>query len=499
MIADNDLLSMQQARILAENAGVAQKRLAELPQDFLDGVVGRIASALENHARELALLAYEETGYGNLRDKEIKLLFVCRALSRVLDGKKCVGALKEDAIGNILEVGVPRGPVAALCPSIDPVSTAASTALLAVKSGNAVVFCLHPRAARAMAKTLDIAIEAGLAAGLPENSLAYLPIPARQGVAELLGHPDIRLVVNSGVERLLDVCRQSGKPMIYGGTGNGPAFIERSADIRAAAEDIVVSKAFDCGTSPSAEQCVVVDAVIENEARLAFRQCGAYFMTEKESAALAAMLFQPDGRHRRDLVGVDAPTVAERAGFKAPGATVLIADRRFVSETDAYNRELLAPILPWYVEDDWRHACEKCIELLLRGRTGHSLSIHSKDSDVVRQFALKKPVARMLVNSPASLGGMGATSGLFPAMTLGSSTGLGITSDNLSPDNLVYVRRIGYPERSAEDFLRCIGAGKCTDTVAKANELSASHEKQDEFEALKHALRETIRGLQDLH
>ncbi len=496
MLADNDLLSMQQARILAENAGAAHKALAAFPQERLDGVVERIASAMEGHARELAQLSCEETGYGNPRDKEIKNLFASRALCRALRGVHCVGALKTDASGNILEVGVPRGPVAVLCPSTSPVSTTVSAALLAVKSGNAAVFCLHPRAARVMARTLDMIIEAGKDAGLPENAIAYLPLPARQGVAELIGHPAVRLVLNSGVDRMMALCRAGGKPMIYGGTGNGPAFIERSANILRAAQQIVFSKSFDYGTAPSAEQCVVVDAAVEPEARQAFRQYGAYFMTEQEAAALKDMLFQPDGRRRRDMVAVDAPTLARRAGFQAPGASVLVADRRFVSETDAYNRELLAPILPWYVEDDWRHACEKCIELLLYDRSGHSLSIHAEDPEVVRQFALKKPVARVLVNSPACFGGMGATSGLFPAMTLGSSYGLGITSDNLSPRDLVYVRRIGYLERSADEFLRCIGAGA---GAAGSPRIPQESSGDNEFEALRRALRDSMRGLYGHH
>ncbi len=491
MLADNDLLSMQQARILAENAGAAQKGLAEFSQEKLDAAVAGVASAMEAHVRELALLSCEETGYGNARDKEIKDLFVCRALRRSMEGVRCVGALREDPAGNVLEVGVPRGPIAVLCPSTSPVSTAIAAALVAVKSGNAAVFCLHPRAARVMARALDMIIEAGRHAGLPENALSYLPLPARQGVAELIGHPAMRLVLNSGVDRMLPLCRDCGKPMIYGGTGNGPAFIERSADVRLAAEQIVLSKSFDYGTAPSAEQCVVVDGAVESEAREAFLQCGAYFMTDEEATALGSMLFQPDGRRRRDMVAVDASTLARRAGFQAPGASVLIADRRFVSEADAYNRELLAPILPWYVEDDWRHACEKCIELLLYDRSEHSLNIHAQNPEVDSQFALQKHVARVLVNSPACFGGMGATSRLFPAMTLGSSFGLGISSDNLSPLNLVYVRRIGYAERSVGDFLRCIGAGAGTESGQRARHAGGG---DGSMEALKLAILRSMRG-----
>ncbi len=487
MLADNDLLSMQQARILAENAAAAQKKLADFSQDRLDAAVRHVAGVLAEYAGELASQEWEETGYGNPRDKEIKNRFACLGVGRALEGLKCVGALKEDGAGNILEVGVPRGPVAALCSSLSAVSALISTALAAIKSGNAVVFSLHPRAVRSMQRASELAAEAAADAGLPEGTVSCLSVPARRGAMELMSHPAIRLVLNSGADRMLGLCNQSGKPVIYGGTGNGPAFIERTADLAKAAEDIISSKIFDCGTSPSAEQCVVVDAPAEAQAREAFRSRGAYFMTDREASALGAMLFQADGRHRRDLVGVDAPTIARRAGFEAPGATVLMADRRFVSETDSYNRELLAPILPWYVEDDWRHACEKCIELLLYDRSGHSLSIHSSDKEVVRQFALKKPVARVLVNAPACFAGMGATSGLFPAVTLGSSFGLGITSDNLSPFNLVYIRRIGYAQRSTGAFFAEMAGG--------GEKHAAAAGDPDAFEELKRSLSEAIRRI----
>ncbi len=451
MIADNDLLSMQYARILAENAKEAQKKLALFPQEKLDSIVESIACEMEKHAGALAAMSCEETEYGCVKDKETKNLFVCRSVKEALRGMRCVGPLREDDCGRIREVGVPLGVIAALCPSTSPVSTTVCKALLAVKSGNAIVFTLHPRAARTMRRALDLIIEAAVKAGLPENCISYLSLPARRGAVELMQHPAVSLILLTGVFDLLDEAVASGKPLICGGTGNGPAFIERTADIRQAAADIIQSKTFDFGIAPSAEQCVVVDAPVAEEVRKAFLEQGAYFMTEEEVRAMAARLFHHDGRRRTDMVGIDAPSLARKAGFEVPAGTrVLIAERRYVSDTDAYNRELLAPILPWYVEDDWRLACEKCIELLLFDREGHTLTIHSRDDEVIRQFILKKPVARVLVNTPASLGGMGMTTDLFPSMTLGSGlAGRGITTDSVSPMNLVYIRRVGCPVRRA--------------------------------------------------
>ena len=482
MIADKDLLSMQYARILAENAREAQKKLAAFSQERLDEIVEHVAGEMEEHARALAVMSFEETDYGRREDKLAEILFVCRRVRQALRGMRCVGPLKYDASGNILEVGVPRGVIAALCPSTSPVSTTIYKALLAIKSGNAIIFTLHPRAERCMGRTLDLIISASVACGLPEGCISYLSTTTKSGI--------------TGVASMLDAAEAAGKPLICGGTGNGPAFIERSADVRQAVRDIVFSKTFDCGIAPSAEQCVVVDARIAEETRRAFEAEGAWFMGEKETRALAEVLFHHDGRRRRDLLGIDAPTLARRAGFEAPAGTkLLIAERKYVSDTDVYNRELLAPVLPWYVEDDWMHACEKCIELLLFDRAGHTLVIHSRDAEVIRQFALKKPVARLLVNTPAALGGMGATTELFPAMTLGSGfAGHGMTSDNVSPMNLVYIRRVGYGVRSADEAL-CALYDRNREGREEAPGVQA--EPEDRLETLRRLLREAVRALSD--
>lgn len=495
MIADKDLLSMQYARILAENAREAQKKLAAFSQERLDEIVEHVAGEMEAHARALAVMSFEETDYGRREDKLAEILFVCRRVREALRGMRCVGPLKCDASGNVLEVGVPRGVIAALCPSTSPVSTTIYKALLAVKSGNCIIFTLHPRAERCMGRTLDLIISAASACGLPEGCISYLSTTTKSGTVELMRHPAVSLVLATGVTAMLEAAEASGKPLICGGTGNGPAFIERSADVRAAVRDIVFSKTFDCGIAPSAEQCVVVDARIAEETRRTFEAEGAWFMGEKETRALAGVLFHHDGRRRRDMLGIDAPTLARRAGFEAPAGTkLLIAERKYVSDTDVYNRELLAPVLPWYVEDDWMHACEKCIELLLFDRAGHTLVIHSRDAEVIRQFALKKPVARLLVNTPAVFGGMGATTELFPAMTLGSGlAGHGMTSDNVSPMNLVYIRRVGYGVRSADDVLRSLHDRFPEGTVPCACPPQADNE--DRLETLRRLLREAVRAL----
>ena len=490
MIADKDLLSIQQARILAEGAREAQRKLAELPQEKLDAAVECMAHELSPHAHELARMSHEETGYGNPRDKEFKNRFVCERLPQALRKMRCVGILSEDSERGTIDIGVPAGVIVALCPVTSPVSSTIYKTLLAIKSGNAIIFSPHPCAEKSMARTLDLLIKTAASCGLPEGSVSYLSTVAKSGTLELMHHPATSLLLITGVPSMFGAAGRTGKPVIYGGSGNGPAFIERSADLRQAADDIVQSKTFDNGIAPSAEQSVVVDAPVADTLRRALLERGAHFMSEDESLKLAAFFFGPDGRRKKGVIGLPAPRLARRAGFTVPDdTTVLVAERRYVSDADPFSREMLSPVLAWYVEDDWRHACEKCLELLLYDKNAHTMTIHSRDAEVIRLFALKKPVGRLLVNTPAALGGMGASTHLFPAMTLGGgASGFGITPDNVSPLNLIHVRKVGY------------GIGRVADLKPppSALEHDATQDKHAaKLRALQQVLQEAARVLND--
>ncbi len=452
-IVDNDLLSIQEARILAENAFESQKELATFSQEKLDEIVESMADSVEKHIQTLAVMSNEETDYGKQQDKCLKNQFVCGYARKQLRGMRCVGIIGEDKQNQMMDIGVPVGVIVALCPATSPVSTTIYKTLISIKSGNSIIFSPHPRAKNTITKVLDIMKEVAESKGLPEGSLAYLNTVTKSGTCELMGHYATSLIMNTGVSNLLKAAYKSGKPVIYGGTGNGPAFIERTADIKQAVKDIINSKTFDNGIVPSAEQSIVVDGPIADKVRQELLENGAYFMSEEESVKLATHFFS-DGKSRSECVGVSAITLAQRSGFSVPDNTsVLLVERKFVSDEDPYSKEILCPVLTYYVEDDWMDACEKCIELLLSKRNGHTLVIHSKDQEVIRLFALKKPVGRMLVNTPATLGGIGATTNLFPSMTLGSgSAGDGITSDNVSPMNLIYTRKVGYGVRNFDSI-----------------------------------------------
>jgi len=449
---DYDLLSIQEARILVENASQAQKRLSAFPQEALDRAVEGVAAEMKHHLRELALLSVQETDYGNWEDKLLKGRFVCENVCGALRGMKCVGIIRRDTARQTMDVGVPRGTIVALCPAASPVSTTIYKVLIAIKSGNTIIFSPNPKAKKTMSHALDLMIRAAEANGLPQGAVSYLHTVSLPGIAELMNHSAVAMLLLTGVPSMLPLAEKSGKQILYGGTGSGPVFIERTADLEQAVQDIVCSKTFDYGTAVAAEQSVVVDAPVSSAVKREFQRAGAYFMEKAEADRLGRLIFRNDGNFDEKFIGKSAAFLARAAGFTVPeGTSLLLTEQDYVSQKAPFIKETLCPVLAYYVEEDWQHACEKCIELLLSEKRSHTLTIHSRDPLVIEQFALKKPVARVLVNTPGVFGGIGMTTNLFPAMTLGSGpAGLGATADNVSPLNLIYIRKVGWGVRTAD-------------------------------------------------
>lgn len=451
---DNDLLSIQEARILAENAREAQKQLAAFSQQKLDNIVGHMAKEICKYAREFAVMSYEETGFGKWQDKFIKNIFASDFLYKKIRDMKIVGIIGENKESKTMDIGVPVGVIAALLPSTNPVSTAIYKTLIAIKSGNAIVFSPHPKAKKTTGQVLDILIRTAEANGLPSGAIGYLRTIANSGTVELMNHKDTAIILATGVPKMIKAAYAVGKPIIHGGPGNGPAFIERSADIKQAVADIITSRTFDNGIVSASEQSIVVEECIAEQVRQELRKTGAYFLSEEEAVQLGKFFLRPDGSMNPEIVGKSAVELARKINMFVPENTeVLISEQKYVSYANPYSREKLCPVLAFYVEKDWMNACEKCIELLLNEGQGHTLVIHSKNEKVIKEFALKKPVSRVLVNTPATLGGIGATTNLFPALTLGcGAAGGGFTSDNISPINLVNIRKVGYGVRHLEDI-----------------------------------------------
>jgi acetaldehyde dehydrogenase (acetylating) len=448
---DKDLASIAEARALARAARQAQPLLAELSQDQIDRIVSLMAEAVTAHAEALAQLAVDETGYGVVSDKVQKNLFSSRQVYEFIKPMKTVGVVNRIEDRKIVEIAEPFGVVAAVVPSTNPTSTAIYKVLIALKARCPIVISPHPSAARCITRTVEIMAEAAQRAGAPTGSIGWMKTVTLEGTQELMKHRDVAVILATGGMGLVRAAYSAGKPAYGVGPGNAPCYIEASADLDKAASDIVLGKTFDYGVLCSSPNSVVVDESVAGESRRQFEARGAYFLNQTEMDLLAKVLVTPQRLPNPSLVGKSALFIAGKAGISAPsGTTVLIAPLTGVGRDYPLSIEKLCPILSWYVVKDWREGCERCIQILRYGGMGHTMSIHSKNDDVILQFGLKKPAFRICVNTPTTHGSIGLTTGLDPAMTLGcGGWGGNITSDNISPRHLLNIKRLAYEVRPA--------------------------------------------------
>ena len=451
MELDNDLRSRQQARELARQAGEAQKILSEFPQEKLDAIVEAVGEAFSKEAASLAEMAVQETGFGNIRDKTAKNRFAADTVRQAVRGMKTVGILSRDSQKKLWEIGVPVGVIAAIVPSTNPTSTVCYKTMIALKAGNAIVFSPHPKAIACTRRAAQIVAEAAEKAGAPRGAVACLSIPALAGCQELMAADPVRLILATGGPAMVKAAYSSGKPAIGVGAGNGPAYIHHSADVAHAMTCIARSKTFDNGTVCASEQSIIVEKPLEEQVRAEGRRQGFYFMDTQEAGKLGKLLFRPNGTLNPEIVGKSAERLAELARFAVPqGTRVLVAREQEAGPTRPYSMEKLCPVLAFFVMDSEEAVLEKCMEVLRHEGSGHTFAIHAMDEGVIRRFAAKIPVSRFLVNTPAALGGIGATTELFPALTLGcGAVGGSSTSNNISPLDLINLRRVAWDTETA--------------------------------------------------
>lgn len=446
MELDRDLAARQQARELARQAEQAQKKLAEFSQAQLDQIVEAIAAAFSGAAVTLAEEAVQETGFGNIRDKTAKNRFASEKVLSAVKDMKTVGILSRDDRKQLWEIGVPVGVIAAIVPSTNPTSTVCYKAMIALKAGCAIVFSPHPKAISCTRHAAEVAAKAAEAAGAPRGTIGCLTVPALPGCQELMTAPEVRLILATGGPAMVRAAYSSGKPAIGVGAGNGPAYIHASADVQAAIACIAASKTFDNGTVCASEQSIIVEKRMEEAVHAEAQRQGFYFMPEEEAGKLARLLFRPTGGLNPEIVGKSALALSKLAGFEVPpGTRILVAREQQAGPTRPYSMEKLCPVLAFFVMENEDAVLEKAVEVLRHEGSGHTFVIHAQDEAVVRRFALEIPVSRFLVNAPAALGGIGAATNLFPALTLGcGAVGGSSSSNNVSPLDLINIRRVAW-------------------------------------------------------
>lgn len=442
---DVDLVALQEMRDAVNRAYDAQAQIKHYSQEQIDHIVAAMAAAGEAAAEALAEMAVAATGLGVVADKTVKNLLATRELHRYIADMKTVGVIRKDPERRVLEIAEPVGVIAALVPTTNPTSTAMYKSIIAVKSRNAIVISPHPRAVKCTCEAARIMAEAAEKAGAPKGLIHCLETVHMDATDALMRHPKVSLVLATGGSAMVKAAYQSGTPALGVGPGNVPVFVERTADVRRAVAHIIAGKTFDNGTVCASEQAVIADEPIADEVVAELKRQGGYFMSPEEVDKVSATVIHGSGVNPA-VVGQSAARIASMAGIEIPpGTRVLIAPLAGVGPQYPLSREKLSPVLAFYTAPDWRAACHRCIELIEFGGVGHSMGIHSQDEEIIMAFAMEKPVFRILVNTPTTHGAVGATTGLAPALTLGSGTwGGSATSDNVGPLNLINIKRLAY-------------------------------------------------------
>ena len=443
---DKDLASIAEARALARRAKAVAPVLAELSQAQIDAIVDAMAAAATPQAEALARLAHEETGYGVVADKIQKNLFASERIYKFIRPMKTVGVVRRLDDRKVVEIAEPFGVVAAIVPTTNPTSTALYKILISMKARCPIVISPHPSAVRCITRSAEIMNDAARRAGAPDGAINWMTTVTLEGTQELMKARETAVILATGGMGLVRAAYSAGKPAYGVGPGNAPAYIERSADVPKAVLDIITGKTFDNGLLCSSENSVVCDAPLVEEVKRQFSANGGYFLSPAEIDLLGKALVTPQRLPNPAFVGKPASFIAQQVGIKAPAGTrVLIAELAGVGRDYPLSIEKLCPVLSFYVVADWKEGCERCKQILRYGGMGHTMSIHSRNDDVVLQFGLKKPAFRIVVNTPTTLGSIGFTTSLDPSMTLGcGGWGGNITSDNIGPQHLLNIKRLAY-------------------------------------------------------
>jgi len=447
MSADKDLISVQQARDLVEAAHRAQSEVVRFDQGKIDRICETMALAALRESPRVAALAVEETGYGVAADKEVKNRFAAEDVWNYFKHLRTVGVVSETK--DVVEIASPRGVVAGIIPSTNPTSTAIFKILIAIKSRNAIVLSPHPSAARCINETVKAMREAGVKEGLPADAIACMTTATIEGTEALMKHKMTAVILATGGIGLVRAAYSSGKPAFGVGPGNVPVFIERSADVPKAVQDILTGKCFDNGTICASEQAIVVDAPIEMAVREQFKLQGAHFLSQSEADQLAKIVSTPQRSLNPAIVGRSVEVITRMAGITAPpGTRCLMADVGGVGRDFPLSMEKLSPILAFYVEDGIERGAARCNEILHYGGMGHTAGVHTRSREAAVRYGAEMPASRITVNTPTTHGAIGFSTALPPSMTLGcGSWGGNVTSDNVSPLHLMDIKRVAFETR----------------------------------------------------
>jgi len=448
---------------LVEQATKALRAYADFDQEQIDHIVRKAAvAALDRHG-DLAERAVAETGRGVFEDKAVKNIFACEHITHSIAKLRSVGVVAHDELTGITEIAEPVGVVCGVTPVTNPTSTTIFKALIALKTRNPIVFAFHPGAQSSSVEAARVVRDAAVEAGAPEHCVQWVTHPSIAATNTLMNHPGVALILATGGNAMVRAAYSCGKPALGVGAGNVPAYVEKSAKLKRAINDIVLSKAFDNGMVCASEQAVILDEAIYDEAMAEFDVLHAHRATPEQKAMLEEFIFgaRADGEScaqaklNAAVVGKSPVWIAEQAGFTVPPETsIILAEVSAVGPAEPLTREKLCPVLAVLRAGTTEEGITLSEQMVEFDGLGHSAAIHTQDRSLVERFGARVKAVRIIENAPSSLGGIGDIYNAFvPSLTLGcGSYGANSVSNNVSAINLVNIKRIGRRNNNLQWF-----------------------------------------------
>ncbi|MCG1249474.1 bifunctional acetaldehyde-CoA/alcohol dehydrogenase [Staphylococcus epidermidis] len=441
---------------LAEKGQEALKELSKKSQHEINDIVHQMSMAAVDQHMHLAKLAYDETGRGIYEDKAIKNLYASEYIWNSIKDNKTVGIIGEDKQKGLTYVAEPIGVICGVTPTTNPTSTTIFKAMIAIKTGNPIIFAFHPSAQQSSKYAAKVILEAATKAGAPKDCIQWIEVPSIEATKQLMNHKDIALVLATGGSGMVKSAYSTGKPALGVGPGNVPTYIEKTAHIKRAVNDIIGSKTFDNGMICASEQVMVVDKEVYTNVVKEFKLHQTYFVNKNELQQLEDAIMNEDKTAvKPDIVGKSAVDIAKLSGISVPEKTkLLVAEIDGIGKDYPLSREKLSPVLAMVTAKSTGHALQICEDILKFGGLGHTAVIHTEDSQLQQKFGLKMKACRVLVNTPSAVGGIGNMyNELIPSLTLGcGSYGRNSISHNVSAVDLLNIKTIAKRRNNMQWF-----------------------------------------------
>ena len=441
---------------LAEKGQEALKELSKKSQHEINDIVHQMSMAAVDQHMHLAKLAYDETGRGIYEDKAIKNLYASEYIWNSIKDNKTVGIIGEDKQKGLTYVAEPIGVICGVTPTTNPTSTTIFKAMIAIKTGNPIIFAFHPSAQQSSKYAAKVILEAATKAGAPKDCIQWIEVPSIEATKQLMNHKDIALVLATGGSGMVKSAYSTGKPALGVGPGNVPTYIEKTAHIKRAVNDIIGSKTFDNGMICASEQVMVVDKEVYTDVVKEFKLHQTYFVNKNELQQLEDAIMNEDKTAvKPDIVGKSAVDIAKLSGISVPEKTkLLVAEIDGIGKNYPLSREKLSPVLAMVTAKSTGHALQICEDILKFGGLGHTAVIHTEDSQLQQKFGLKMKACRVLVNTPSAVGGIGNMyNELIPSLTLGcGSYGRNSISHNVSAVDLLNIKTIAKRRNNMQWF-----------------------------------------------